>query len=226
MSEAPPPYQGRGEPIEVTVDMLAELPGERADFERGMSYAPPATLVLLFAIVAVFVWQAASGALASRDAMIASGALVRERVLAGEVWRLGSATFLHGGASHLFGNCVALYIVGMACEHALAARGMLAVYAISGVSGSVASVLTGPGPSVGASGAIFGVMGAVIVVLYRHRHTYQLRDGRIGLVLAAWAAFTILAGLTDPVIDNAAHVGGLVAGALTGLLVRPRLRAR
>jgi len=225
VSGTPPPDQWRGEPIEVTVDMVAELPGERVDFEQGISYAPPATLALLFAIVAVFVWQVAAGALGSRDAMIASGALVRERVLAGELWRMGSATFLHGGASHLLGNCVALYIVGMACEHALAARGMLAVYAISGVSGSVASVLAGPGPSVGASGAIFGVMGAVIVVLYRHRHTYQIRDGRIGMVLAAWAAFTILTGLTDPVIDNAAHLGGLLAGSLTGSLLRPRLPA-
>jgi rhomboid protease GluP len=78
---------------------------------------------------------------------------------------------------------------------------------------------------VGASGAIFGLMGAVIVVLYRYRSVYEVRDGRIGIVLAAWAAFTILAGLVDPMIDNAAHLGGLVGGMLTGWLVRPRLPA-
>jgi rhomboid protease GluP len=222
---APPPDRCGGEPIEITVDMLAERSEVRVDFERGMSYAPPATLVILVAIIVVFGWQVVSGALGSQDTIVASGALVRERVLAGELWRLSSAIFLHGGAGHLFGNCVALYIVGMAGEHAVGARGVLTVYAASGISGSVASLLVGPGPSVGASGAIFGLMGAVIVVLYRYRSVYEVRDGRIGIVLAAWAAFTILAGLVDPMIDNAAHLGGLVGGMLTGWLVRPRLPA-
>jgi rhomboid protease GluP len=205
--------------------MLAELPDERVDFERGMSYAPPATLAVIAVLVLVFVWQITSGALGSREAIVAAGALVRERVLAGELWRLGSATLLHGSVGHLLGNCMALYIVGMAGEHALGARRALAVYIASAIAGSVASVLSGPGPSVGASGAIFGLLGAVILILFRYRHVYHVRDKRIGIVLAGWAGYIILTGLVDPMIDNAAHLGGLLGGALAAALMRPRLPA-
>lgn len=214
----------REEPIDVTADMLAPRPDERIDFEQGMRYAPPATLALIAVLVSVFTWQVATGALANRAAIIAAGALVRDRVLAGEWWRLASAMVLHGSAEHLLGNCIALYIVGMACEHALGSARMLALYAASGIAGSMASMLSGPGPSVGASGAIFGLMGAVIVVLVRFRNVYHVRDKRIALVLAGWAAYILLTGLADPMIDNAAHLGGLAAGALAGLLAQPRVR--
>jgi membrane associated rhomboid family serine protease len=118
---------------------------------------------------------------------------------------------------------VALYIIGMAGEHALGAARLLAVYTVSALVGSVASVLSGPGPSVGASGAIFGLMGAVILILFRYRHVYHVRDKRIGVVLTAWAGFVILTGLADPMIDNAAHLGGLIGGVLAASLMRPRL---
>jgi membrane associated rhomboid family serine protease len=144
-------------------------------------------------------------------------------VLEGEYWRLFSATLLHGGGDHLFGNCVALYVLGMAGEHALGAWRMLVLYVASGLAGSVASVLTGPGPSLGASGAICGLMGGVILVLYRYRRIYHVRNKEIGLVLAAWAAYIIFIGAIDPQIDNWAHFGGLLGGAAIALGVRPKV---
>ncbi|HEU4566338.1 MAG TPA: hypothetical protein VFS05_16865, partial [Gemmatimonadaceae bacterium] len=81
-------------PRPITSDMLASPPPRRdgrMDFERGMRYAPPLTLALLAANIALFVWQLAVGALESREAIVQAGALVRDRVLAGEVWRLLSA---------------------------------------------------------------------------------------------------------------------------------------
>jgi membrane associated rhomboid family serine protease len=113
----------------------------------------------------------------------------------------------------------------MAGEHALGASRLLAVYVVSALAGSVASVIAGPGPSVGASGAIFGVMGAVILILFRYRNVYHVRDKRIGVVLAGWAGFVILTGLADPMIDNAAHLGGLVGGVLAASRMRPRFPA-
>lgn len=101
--------------------------------------------------------------------LIAAGALAREEVLGGEYWRLVSAMFLHGGFGHLLGNCLVLYIVGMACEHALGLARTAVVYFASGAAGSLLSLAFREGPSVGASGAIFGVAAAVIVVLYRHQ---------------------------------------------------------
>jgi rhomboid protease GluP len=216
------------QPIRITEDML-DVPrpvDTRIDFEQGMSYAPPATLLLIAALGAVFAWQIDTGALASRESIIAAGALVRDRVMAGEWWRVLSATVLHGGVEHLMGNAVSLYILGMASEHAYGTRSMLLVYLSSGVAGSLLSVAMSPGPSVGASGAIFGLMGAVMVLFWKYRHELHVRDKRIGVVIAAWALFTIVTGMMVPMIDNAGHVGGLLGGVATALLLRPRILKR
>src|SRR5262245_36582213 len=89
------------------------------DFERGMRLAPPLILTLILTNIAIFAWEISSGALLSQEAIIAAGALSRAEVLAGEWSRLVSAMFLHGGPDHLIGNMIVLYIVGIACEHAV-----------------------------------------------------------------------------------------------------------
>jgi rhomboid protease GluP len=203
--------------------MLADEADGRIDFERGMGYAPPGTLAIIALLVGVFVWQLQTGALHSQAGIVDAGALVRSRVLEGEHWRMLSATLLHGGFDHLIGNCVALYILGMAGEHALGTWRVLVLYVGSGLAGSLASVLTGPGPSVGASGAICGMMGAVVLILYKYRRVYHVRDKEIGFVLAGWAAYIIVMGALDPHIDNWAHFGGLLGGVMLALGVRPRV---
>jgi len=215
----------REEPITITPEMLAPGGGGgRIDFERGMRHAPPFILFLIAANLAMFAWEIAAGALADRETIIEAGALVRERVLGGgEWWRLMSAMFLHGGFDHIFGNIVVLYIVGLACEHAFGGARTAVVYFASGIAGGLLSMTMGPGPSVGASGAIFGVIAAVIVVLYRWQDRFYVRDKRIGFVLLIWAGWQILTGLANPFIDNFAHLGGLAGGALAALALRPRL---
>lgn len=232
------------EPILITPDMLVKRPPRpppgrdahgRIDFERGMRRMPLVVLAIIVANVAVFLWEVSSGAFMDPKALIEAGvsgatllergALVRAEVLAGEWWRLISATFLHGGFSHLIGNMIVLYIVGMACEHAFGAARMALVYFGSGVAGSTLSLLASPGPSVGASGAVFGVLAAVVVTLYRNQDRFFVRDKRIGFVLAAWAAWQLLTGFLSPFIDNFAHLGGMVGGATAALLLTPRLVA-
>jgi rhomboid protease GluP len=212
------------EPLLITPSMLT-APARRApvDFERGMSMVPPLTLLLIILNVAVFAWEVASGALADATRIVAAGALVRDHVVAGEVWRLGTAMFLHGGPDHLIGNMIVLYIVGVACEHALGSARTGFVYVAAGLSGSALSLLMRPGPSVGASGAIFGMLASVVVVLHRYRDRFHLRDKRIGYVLAAWAGYQVLSGLATPFIDNFAHLGGIAGGALATFMVEPRL---
>lgn len=227
-TDAPqPPADGHPraeEPILITSSMLT-TPARRVpvDFERGMSFTPTLTLVLLVANVAAFAQELATGALNDRDSIVAAGALVRDRVMAGELWRLVTSMFLHGGADHLIGNMIVLYIVGMACEHALGMVRTAFVYCAAGFSGSALSLLVRPGPSVGASGAIFGLLASVVVVLYRYRNLFHVRDKRTGFVLAAWAVYQVLSGLATPFIDNFAHLGGIAGGALATLTVTPRL---
>ncbi len=213
---------GREEPLLITPDMLAGARAPR-DFERGMRMLPPLTLLLIACCVAMFAWEIASGALSDKDSIVAAGALTRDGVLAGEWWRLISAPFLHAGPDHLIGNCLVLYIVGLACEHALGFAQTAVVYFTSALTGAGLSMAFRPGPSVGASGAIFGVLASVVVVLIRYRHQFYVRDKRIAVVLAAWAAWQVLTGLASPFIDNFAHLGGIAGGALVTLGMKPRL---
>jgi rhomboid protease GluP len=229
------------EPILITPDMLVRRPPPRSgkpadgriDFERGMRRMPPVVLAIILGNIAVFAWEIASGAFLDPKAQIEAGiagprlfdagALVRAEVLAGEWWRMFTAMFLHGGVNHIIGNMIVLYIVGMACEHAFGPSRTTLVYFGSGVAGSALSLLASPGPSVGASGAIFGVVAAVVVMLYRHQDRFYVRDKRIGFVLAAWAAWQLLTGFLTPFIDNFAHLGGMIGGATAALLLTPRL---
>ena len=95
------------------------------------------------------------------------------------------------------------------------------LYVLSGLGGSLVSMLVSAGPSVGASGAIFGLQGAAIVLLRRERDRLLVRDRRVGFVLLIWAIYTIAGGLTDPFIDNGAHIGGALGGALIASRLHP-----
>ena len=136
---------GREEPLLITPEMLAGA-GAPRDFERGMRMLPPLTLLLIACNVAMFAWEIASGALGDKDTIVAAGALTRDGVLAGEWWRLISAPFLHAGPEHLLGNCLVLYIVGLACEHALGFAQTAGVYFASALAGAGLSIAFRPGP--------------------------------------------------------------------------------
>ena len=205
-------------PLRITPDMLLS---RRVDFERRMSRVPPVTLATLALLTVIFVAEVRMGALETRDSIIAMGALARERVAAGEYWRLLTAPWLHGGTEHLVGNGIALYILGMVCEAAFGPVQFVVLYVLSGLAGSIVGVLVSAGPSVGASGAIFGLQGAAIVLLRRERERLLVRDRRVGFVLLIWAIYTIAGGLTDPFLDNGAHIGGALGGALIASRLHP-----
>ena len=205
-------------PLRITPDMLL---GRRVDFERRMRRRPPVTLAIIGVLVVMFIVEVARRAVDSAGALVAFGALSRAEVFAGQYWRLVSATWLHGGLNHLVSNAVALFILGMICEHAFGRAQYFLLYVASGVGGSILSLLYSEGPSVGASGAIFGLQGAAIVLFRQHRDRILMRDRRIGAVLLGWALYSIVTGLTSPFIDNGAHIGGAVTGALVARLLHP-----
>jgi rhomboid protease GluP len=205
-------------PLRITPDMLLS---RRVDLERRMGRVPPVTLVILALLAAIFVAELRMGALDSRASIVAFGALVRERVVAGEYWRMLTAPWLHGGTEHLVGNGIALYILGLVCEAAFGRAQFVVLYVLSGLAGSIVSMLLSAGPSVGASGAIFGLQGAAIVLLRRERDRLLVRDRRVGFVLLIWAVYSIAGGLTEIFIDNGAHIGGALGGALVATRLYP-----
>lgn len=143
----------------------------------------------------------------------------------GEWWRLGSAMFLHFGLLHLALNMLALWDGGRLVERMLGRLRFLAVFICAGLTGNLLSLIAQGDRAVsgGASGAVFGVYGALLAVLWlerRHPRAGELRPLFLGAAL--FTAINILLGLSIPGIDNAAHLGGLLAGILTGAgLARP-----
>ena len=205
-------------PLRITPEMLVS---RRVDFERRMRRFPPLTVAILAVLLLILIFEIRVGALESREAIVAMGALARERVAAGDYWRLLTAPWLHGSVDHLLGNGIALYILGMVCESAFGRAQLLVLYVLSGLAGSLLSMVMSPGPSVGASGAIFGLQGAAIVLFRMHRDRLLVRDRRVGLVLIIWALYTIVGGFLEPLIDNGAHIGGALGGALIARYLHP-----
>src|SRR5262249_5799036 len=169
----------------------------------------------------IFVVESAHRATRSAPSLVTFGALSRPEVFAGDYWRLESATWLHGGLNHLVSNAIALFIFGMICEHAFGRTQYFVLYVLSGVGGSILSLLISEGPSVGASGAIFGLQGAAIVLFRRYRERILMRDRRVGVVLLGWALYSIVTGWTSPFVDNGAHIGGVLTGALIARGLHP-----
>lgn len=216
------PYQGPPDFQEDDVPVIGDamLHHHAVEFEAGMSAVPAVSLALIVSCVAAFCVQAARGGLTDLNTLRALGALDPALVERGEVWRLLSATFLHGEFDHVLGNVIMLYVLGLGCEHAFGRSQFLALYVASGLCGSLLS-LTGGRVSVGASGAIFGLAGALVATLWRHRARLHVRDRRIGLLLAVWAAYQLFIGAVLPQVDNRAHLGGLLCGSVLGLVLRP-----
>ena len=141
-------------------------------------------------------------------------------VATGEVWRLLTAAFLHGSVLHLLLNMYAVYLFGPPLEQAFGRVRFLGLYLVSALGGSAASyVFSSPlTPSLGASGAVFGLLGAYLVV--------SRKLGRDASFLYVLLAANLAFGFFAANIDWKAHLGGLAAGALTGiaLVYAPRQR--
>ena len=161
-------------------------------------------------------------AIYNTDIMLKMGAMSYNTVMAGQWYQLITSMFLHFGFDHLLNNMILLAYVGCELERRVGKIGYMILYFFSGIIGNVASLLyyghAGEGivVSAGASGAIFGVIGALFVVLLvGHTKTEDLSPKRLLFV----ALITIYYGLTSVGVDNAAHIGGLFAGIIGGFLL-------
>jgi len=150
----------------------------------------------------------------------------------GQWWRLVSSMFLHFGLLHLALNMWALYVGGRLAERLFGSRAFALIYFAAGIAGSLSSLLWNPAiNSAGASGAIFGVYGAMLAFFLRKDHSIPLsvvRQQRASGIV--FIAFNLMNGFSHAGIDNAAHIGGLTIGLVMGLVLarplEPEARAR
>ena len=134
----------------------------------------------------------------------------------GQYYRLFTGIFLHANFLHLIFNMYALYVIGMQLESFLGKGKYLAVYLLSGLGGSMLSIFFDNGYSVGASGAIFGLMGALLYFGYHYR---VYLDSVVKSQIIPLIILNLLIGFTSTGIDNWAHIGGLVGGILATMAV-------
>ena len=140
----------------------------------------------------------------------------------GQYWRLLTSIFLHGGALHLIFNMICLWRAGPLVERLYGSVGFAVLYLVAGLGGSIASAWWHPTVvGVGASGAIFGVIGALLAFLLLHGSAIPvaaLKPLRASTLLFVF--YNLAPGLLSTRIDNAAHLGGLASGFVAGLLLR------
>jgi rhomboid protease GluP len=192
--------------------------GHPADFTPWLTRGLVAANVLVFAAMAF----AGAGITQPQPlAHIAWGSNFAALTTSGEWWRLATATFLHFGALHLLFNMWALWGTGGLVERLFGHGRFAAIYAASGLAGSLASIGWNPlVNSAGASGAIFGVIGAQLAFFLRGGHRIPAeviraqRNSTLGFI-----GYSVVFGLTVPGIDNAAHLGGLACGFVMGWLL-------
>jgi rhomboid protease GluP len=164
-------------------------------------------------------WNA--GLVVQPSEVLQRGALIPALVAGDEWWRLPSSMFLHSGFVHLAVNMLSLYFLGSFVEEAFGRGRFLALYLLSGVSGGLAYLYFGAfyTPAVGASGAIFGLLGGIFGYSLR-RGTFSWQNPLIRQLLIL-LALNLYIGFSVPVISNTAHIGGLVGGTVFGWLVAP-----
>ena len=179
---------------------------------------PTVTYFLIVLNVLVFLGEMLSGAGAggsfSGSSLLNDGAVSRPTIADGELWRLLSAGFLHAGIGHLLFNMFSLYILGTMLEPAVGRARFAVIYFVSVLAGSFGVVvLEATAPSVGASGGVFGLMGAAIAVLWR-RGINPMESG-----LGFWLGLNLLITFAVPNISIGGHLGGLAGGTLAALLM-------
>ena len=180
------------------------------------------TWLLVLINVTVFLLLSFTGGATDSANLYRWGAKFGPAIQAGDWYRMFYPIVLHAGLFHIGANTFALVLFGPRLEQEFGRTAFLAIYLVAGVCGVAASYLVSPTLSVGASGAIFGIVGAYGVYLLRNRKDFGVSVNPVIVNLAIVLVINIVFGLVATGIDQGAHVGGLIAGAAMGLFVTPR----
>lgn len=184
---------------------------------------PILTVLLVITNVLVYAYVEQNGSSHDTDFMLQMGAVTEPLVLGQhEYYRLVTHFFLHFGMEHLLNNMVSLLVLGYALEKVLGGVRYMVLYFLSGILAGLTSIVynvsVGEGYTVscGASGAIYGLMGALLLLLVmgnRGRRTLEVPRYLLFIGLSLYSGFQ------DPMIDNAAHIGGFAAGLIICLIM-------
>jgi rhomboid protease GluP len=190
-----------------------KLKKEKALFTYGK---PVFTILILINILVIFGLMEYFGSSTSLLTLVEFGAKYDPLILAGEWWRFFTAIFLHIGILHLFMNSLALFYLGGAVERIYGTARFVLIFLLAGLFGSISSFAFNSQVSAGASGAIFGCFGALLYFGVIHRKLFFRTIGSNVIVILL---LNLILGFLIPVIDNSAHIGGLIGGFLASSIV-------
>ncbi|MGE5376064.1 MAG: rhomboid family intramembrane serine protease [Bacteroidota bacterium] len=177
------------------------------------SRAPYVTYTLIGITVVFYVLQMASVATMGQDILIVYGARYNDAIHAGQLWRFLTPALLHASIPHILFNMYALFSFGTGLERHFGHGRFLLLYVLGAYTGNVVSFLLSSGYSVGASTAIFGLLGAEAVFLFQNRQLFAGQFGKAIQNVIFIAVVNLIIGL-QPGIDNWGHVGGLLGGLM------------
>lgn len=206
-SQTPPP----GTPVAV------KLPGKKTTV----------TYVLIGVTVFFYILQMLSQSLSNGgyDWPLLLGGKINELILQGQFWRLLTPALLHGSLLHIAFNMYALFSLGTSLERYYGHARFLLLYGIGAFSGNALSFLLSPKISIGASTAVFALVAAEAVFIYRNRSLFGARARTMLTNLGLIITVNLVIGL-QPGIDNWGHLGGLIGGAIFSWFAGPLLQAQ
>ena len=181
------------------------------------------TSFLIVLIISMYFIEVSLNAVYSDKTLIVLGAKWNEGIRNGEYWRFLSSTLLHGNLFHLFVNLAAIYIFGKEVESIFGTFRYLLVYLISSWGAGLLSFTLSQGISIGASGAIFGIIGALVIFFYRQQE--KLSGAKLKFKsMYTLVIINLLFGFMIPRIDNAGHIGGLLSGVISSWFIAPEYK--
>ena len=200
--------------------LVASIPPEAFVIRRR--YTPVATFVILALNVLIFALMELSGGSKSPQVLLNFGASYGPYIQRGEYWRLVIPMFLHIGFLHLLLNAVGLFVLGRILESVYGYGRFALLYVACGIGSSFLSMKLSPAVAAGASGAIFGMAGAMLTIGYLHRAAVPRRWRRsFGGGILPLIVLNLLLGYSIRGIDNWGHLGGLITGMLLSAVLAP-----
>lgn len=198
--------------------LVADLQ-QRENAEKNLfDFGKPILTYLFMAVnILMFLFMEINGGSQSTENLIRFGAKENISIIDGDWWRLLTSMFLHIGFVHLFMNMVVLYYLGSLVEKMFGSIRFFVIYFVAGVGGAIASFAFNMNVSAGASGAIFGLFGALICFGMYHRHVFLRTMGQNVLVLLL---INLVYGFFVSGVDVQAHLGGLAGGFLAAMIVQ------
>jgi len=188
----------------------------------GRRYWPVVTLVILGVNLVVFLIMTFAVGSTSTGVLLDFGASFSPYFRRGEYWRLVMPMFLHVGWLHLLGNSYALFILGPILERVYGYGRFTLLYVAAGMGSSALSMSLSRNVAAGASGAIFGIAGAMLVTGFLHRDVIPPHWGRaFGRGIIPFIVLTLILGFLEKGIDKWGHVGGLLTGMVLAALIPP-----